>query len=284
MSEGADELIGVPMHERAAAPVDPAVADAVLAAVGLPPLEAIPVVLLPVWGRPALDDETGEQPLRLHHDLKERFALPIGLMTACATTYLAPIAAGDVFRSVQVLRSVGAPRTSRLGTGRAWTIDVEHRNQADVLVGVERWTGFGYVPHAEPAAVTGSDAEPTGNAAAPSTTTLALELSETDITAVSVAAGEHGPVHVDPDAARAAGLPGVILGTTGQQVWILRALVDRFGPDAATRLQRLDLRMHRPVSAGRFTIEVTGTAASTVEVAVGVDGRRASSASVELAR
>ena len=43
-----------------------------------------------------------------------------------------------------VLRSVSEPKTTKLGTGRFWVIDVEYLNQRDELVGVESYTGFGY--------------------------------------------------------------------------------------------------------------------------------------------
>ena len=39
---------------------------------------------------------------------------------------------------------MGEEKTTRLGTGRFWVIDVEYRNQRDELVGVESYTGFGY--------------------------------------------------------------------------------------------------------------------------------------------
>ena len=35
-------------------------------------------------------------------------------------------------------------KTTKLGTGRFWVIDVEYRNQDGELVGVESYTGFGY--------------------------------------------------------------------------------------------------------------------------------------------
>jgi hypothetical protein len=44
----------------------------------------------------------------------------------------------------QILRSVSEPKTTRLGTGRVWVIDVEYKNQRDELVAVESYTGFGY--------------------------------------------------------------------------------------------------------------------------------------------
>jgi len=39
---------------------------------------------------------------------------------------------------------VSDEKTTKLGTGRFWDIDVEYRNQNGDIVGVESWTGFGY--------------------------------------------------------------------------------------------------------------------------------------------
>ena len=55
-----------------------------------------------------------------------------------------PVRPGDVLRTRQILRSVSEPKTTKLGTGRFWVIDVEYLNQRDELVGVESYTGFGY--------------------------------------------------------------------------------------------------------------------------------------------
>ena len=55
-----------------------------------------------------------------------------------------PVRPGDVLHTRQILRSVSEPKTTKLGTGRFWVIDVEYRNQRDELVGVESYTGFGY--------------------------------------------------------------------------------------------------------------------------------------------
>lgn len=257
----------MPRHERAApAPADRATADAVLAAVGLPPSAAdgpLPAVLLPVWTRPTASD--GGLPLQLHFDLKERFGLPVGLVTACATTYLAPVHHGDRLRSVQVLRSVGDERPSRLGLARSWIIEVEHRNQDGVVVGTESWTGLGYQPAAAHGRG-GDDATPSPRRAAAEdrpdggpggdrgVVAVRHDLTAADVVAVSVAARELAPVHLDADAARRVGLPDVILGTTGQQAWLWRALVVHLGPSA--RLARLDLAMGAPVAPGLVAIEV----------------------------
>jgi acyl dehydratase len=59
-------------------------------------------------------------------------------------TFHEPVRPGDHISTRQVLRSVGEEKTTRLGRGRFWVIDVEYRNQRDELVGVESYTGFGY--------------------------------------------------------------------------------------------------------------------------------------------
>lgn len=82
---------------------------------------------------------------------------------------------------------------------------------------------------------------------------LAHRLTAADVVAVSTAARELRPVHLDAAAARATGLPDVILGTTGQQAWLWRYLVDWFGTGA--RLLHLDLRMLAPISPGRMVID-----------------------------
>jgi hypothetical protein len=65
-------------------------------------------------------------------------------MTDNLTTFYEPVRPGDWITSGQILRSVSQEKTTRLGTGRFWVIDVEYRNQNGDLVGVESWTGFGY--------------------------------------------------------------------------------------------------------------------------------------------
>jgi uncharacterized protein len=85
-----------------------------------------------------------KMPLQVHFDLKKELDLPEAVMTDNTVTYYEPVRPGDVLTTGQVLRSVSAEKTTRLGTGRFWVIDVEYRNQRDELVGVESWTGFGY--------------------------------------------------------------------------------------------------------------------------------------------
>ena len=106
-----------------------------------------PPTMLSVWFRPhhwAPGRSEPALPLQVHFDLKARFDLPEAVMTDNTITFYEPVRPGDVLRTRQVLRSVSEPKTTKLGTGRFWVIDVEYFNQRDELVGVESYTGFGY--------------------------------------------------------------------------------------------------------------------------------------------
>ena len=48
---------------------------------------------------------------------------------------------GDRLRTHQVLRSVSEEKTTKLGTGRFWVIDVVYSNQDEELVAVQSYTG-----------------------------------------------------------------------------------------------------------------------------------------------
>lgn len=107
-----------------------------------------PPTMISVWFRPhywAPGREEQAQPLQVHFDLKERLGLPEAVMTDNTIVFRDPVRMGDRLTTWQVLRSISEPKTTKLGTGRFWVIDVEFHNQHDELVGVETYTGFGYV-------------------------------------------------------------------------------------------------------------------------------------------
>jgi uncharacterized protein len=108
----------------------------------------MPSTTLSLWMRPHYWEPgaQGEQlALKVHFDLKEMFGLPEAVMTDNTMIFHEPVRPGDVIGNSQVLRSVSGPKTTKLGSGRFWVIDVEFRNQDGTLVGIESYTGFGYV-------------------------------------------------------------------------------------------------------------------------------------------
>jgi uncharacterized protein len=106
-----------------------------------------PPSMLSVWFRPhhwSPGRTEPAVPLQVHFDLKERFGLPEAVMSDNTIVFHEPVRPGDRLRTHQILRSVSELKTTKLGTGRFWVIEVEYFNQHDQLVGVESYTGFGY--------------------------------------------------------------------------------------------------------------------------------------------
>jgi len=106
-----------------------------------------PPTMLSVWFRPhnwSPGRTEPAVPLQVHFDLKERFGLPEAVMTDNTIVFYEPVRPGDRLHTRQILKSVSEEKTTKLGTGRFWVIDVEYLNQRDELVGVESYTGFGY--------------------------------------------------------------------------------------------------------------------------------------------
>jgi acyl dehydratase len=106
-----------------------------------------PPTMISVWFRPhywAPGRTEEAQPLQVHFDLKEVLALPEAVMTDNTITFRDPVRVGDRLKTYQVLRSVSGPKTTKLGTGRFWVIDVEYENQNGDPVATESYTGFGY--------------------------------------------------------------------------------------------------------------------------------------------
>lgn len=64
------------------------------------------------------------------------------------------------------------------------------------------------------------------------------------------ASGDRNPIHVDDAAARAVGLPGVILHGMCTMALCARAVVDELGGGEPARLRRLAVRFYRPVFPG----------------------------------
>lgn len=106
-----------------------------------------PPTMISVWFRPHYwsPGRTEEaKALQVHFDLKDTLGLPEAVMTDNTIVFGEPVRPGDRLRTWQVLRSVSEPKTTKLGTGRFWVIDVEYVNQHGDSVGTESYTGFGY--------------------------------------------------------------------------------------------------------------------------------------------
>jgi acyl dehydratase len=106
-----------------------------------------PPTMISAWFRPhhwSPGQSEPRLPLKVHFDLKEALGLPEAVMTDNTITFGVPVRVGDRIKTHQVLRSVSPLKTTKIGTGRFWEIEVIYTNQRGENVGVESYTGYGY--------------------------------------------------------------------------------------------------------------------------------------------
>lgn len=106
-----------------------------------------PPTMLSVWFRPHYwaPGASGERKaLQTHFDLKQLLDLPEAVVASNESVFGDPVRMGDRLTTCQIIRSIGALKRTKLGTGRFWTIDVETTNQRGEWVGTETYTMLGY--------------------------------------------------------------------------------------------------------------------------------------------
>ncbi|MGF0313422.1 hypothetical protein [Rhodococcus sp. IEGM1428] len=105
-----------------------------------------PQTMLSVWSRPDNWSPTGVPPgaLQTHFDLKRELGLPEAIISRYALTLHDPVLIGDVLRVYEVIKKVSEPKTTRLGHGRFWDIEVVFERPDGGLAGTETYTAFGY--------------------------------------------------------------------------------------------------------------------------------------------
>src|SRR5205807_10239072 len=106
-----------------------------------------PPSMLSVWMRPLNwrpDRSEPRRPLELHFRLKEAFGLPEGVVAENEMSFGVPLRPGDRVRVTESVREIGEERTTKLGTGRKWIVDVTYSNQRGEMAGVETYRMFGY--------------------------------------------------------------------------------------------------------------------------------------------
>jgi uncharacterized protein len=232
-----------------------------------------PPTTLSLWFRPHhwQPGQTAQKlPLQVHFDLKDRLGLPEAIMSDSEVAFHEPVRPGDVISTAQVLRSLSEPKTTKLGTGRFWVIDVLYRNQRDELVGVETFTGFGYVrstssaattPHIVEEKATDAVGRASKTVGAPGRLTLGdiavddvlppldYDVSATTVVLGALATRDWRPMHHDRTfAIERNGANDIFLNTPNLQAWFERYVTDWTGP--LGRLGRLRFRMRDSVYPG----------------------------------
>jgi len=296
---------------------DPAVADELTDGPIAPPS------MISVWFRPhhwAPNRTEGALPLQVHFDLKERLGLPEAVMSDNTIVFGAPVRPGDLLTTRQILRSVSDEKTTKLGTGRFWVIDVEYHNPAGELVATESYTGFGYrrpdgvdsdgantaAPQSnaiDPALVgapPGDTARPTGTASRELTEvtegetlpSLRQGVSATTVVLGALASRDWRPMHHDfAFATQRNGVRDIFLNTPNLAHWFERYLTDWSGPKG--RLGRMTFRMLGSIFPGdemvfdatvtTVSTDATGTGWVDLDVAVTVDGAVKTSCAARMA-
>lgn len=105
-----------------------------------------PATMLPAWGRPELW-QPGAEPvkaLKAHFDLKHLLGYSASVAVSYATSFYAPVRLGQRLRTQQMIRHVGPIKTTRVGTGRFWIVEMQYLDEGDRMVGVERYDFFGF--------------------------------------------------------------------------------------------------------------------------------------------
>lgn len=106
-----------------------------------------PPTMLSVWFRPhywAPGAEGEQTALQTHFDLKRLLHLPEAIIAGNEMVFGAPVRPGDTLETYQVIRSISDVKTTKVGRGRFWVIDVEVINQHGEFVGRDTYSCLGY--------------------------------------------------------------------------------------------------------------------------------------------
>jgi hypothetical protein len=262
-----DELGGGPQHRVPAGPVvelDPVarLVDAVGGPISAVRPDRLPVSTTSLWTRSERSDPD-DVPLRLHFEVKARLGFEHAVIGRHRTSVRRAARVGDRIGHHQRLRSVGPPRTTPLGPGRAWEVDHVLTDAAGEVLSVETFSAVGYAPRpaARRSARRGDRRDEGGGR-------TAGPWSASGIARAASACRVWAPVHHDPVAAQRAGLPGVI-ACTQHLAAVAELLALSTAPEGSRPVvAELDLRMRRPVVAGPAPAVTTHPGRARGEVVV----------------
>jgi acyl dehydratase len=113
-------------------------------------LVAPPGMLL-TWGQPfywnpqrGKVDREKEGVALLHFKMKKLMKRPVGIVGKTEVEYYKPLILGDEIYMRERVVDVSQEKTTRVGTGNFWTIEVIYSNQKGEDVGLQRLHMFGY--------------------------------------------------------------------------------------------------------------------------------------------
>lgn len=279
MDDGLARVLARQVERPPSAPVDPATvarwcsvfdddwaADAV-----------VPAVMYPTFLRPSSPTsvDVPATGVVLHDELKQVLGLPIAIAVGYELELVGALDPGDRLVAIERVASVAQPRTSTLGVGRDWVIEVTTTTTNGEPVGIERFRMFGYRTDDEPVTMDATSSLPTGTVAASTAAEVGADWTETlTVDAefiVRAATTNHvwAPAHHWSAAARAAGLADVILDTSSQ-VALLAGAARRHR--TAAPLRSVELSMRRPILPGAEVVLAGIDDGADTRVTATVDG------------
>ena len=153
-----------------------------------------------------------------------------------------PIKAGDTLTVSSVIESV-----DKKETGETFTVKATETNQDGEVVAEVRGTMF----------IRGSGSKKSGSAAQtdePQRTIVYEETTKVDEDQThryAEASGDHNPIHLDPNTAQMAGLPGIILHGMCTMAMATKAAVNGVAGGDPTKVKRVAVRLSKPVLPGQ---------------------------------
>lgn len=194
-----------------------------------PPMFGVTVIHQSVL-QPVFDTEVGIDPIRLVHGEQDM-------------EFTRPIRPGDVIKSTSKILSIEAK-----STGETMVIELNALNQRQEHVLKTLFTVFirgtgGKVSSAEARAAEPERGEPCA--------TVSQTIDKDQTYRYAEASGDHNPIHVDPNVAKMAGLPGIIVHGLCTMAFTSKVMIDKLGGGDPTRLKRLRVRFSRPVLPGQ---------------------------------
>ncbi len=175
-----------------------------------------------------MDPELGADLLRLVHASEEH-------------VFHGPIKAGDVLTIEAELETVEAKET-----GELFTVKGTETNQNGELVAEVRGTMFIRGSGSGSGKSSGGD-QPEREIVYEETT----KVDDDQTHRYAEASGDHNPIHLDPDVAQMAGLPGIILHGMCTMAMATKAAVNGLAGGDPTRIKRVAVRLSKPVLPGQ---------------------------------
>jgi acyl dehydratase len=182
--------------------------------------------------------------------------------------FVRPVKPGDVIRSVGKIADI-----QQKSSGELLLVDIDSRDASGETVLQVTSSLFVKAPRRHSREkVSGERAERDAQRAAfdalPQLFSATQKVAEDQSVRYAEASGDRNPIHVDDDAAKMAGLPGVILHGLCTMAFVHNALVRHFGGDPA-RVARLAVRFSKPVLMGdELTIDVRSPESGPLQLRV----------------